>query len=220
MLYEIYCEQFHQKQVIFNPGLGVILGTNTGDNSIGKSTFLLIEDYAFGGRTYAETTDIINNVGSHDIFFLLSLTTKYLGFAEIVSSSIQFGNAMIPMFQVSNPYTGKINFDGKGQPMAAEKEHGVGTWLLPHFVINMTPTANIKQKTDGLRFALRSRDKTKHTEPYKQLCVFCFIYLLCALRAELLLYCIYLGLFHLFSRVPALCGHLVVYCVLHTQRFV
>lgn len=69
MLHEIRCGQFHQKQIVFNPGLSVILGTNTGDNSIGKSTFLLIVDYVFGGSTYADTTDIINNVGSHDIFF-------------------------------------------------------------------------------------------------------------------------------------------------------
>lgn len=69
MLYEIYCDQFYQKHVIFNPGLSVVLGTNTGDNSIGKSTFLLIVDYVFGGNTYASTTDIIDNVGSHDIFF-------------------------------------------------------------------------------------------------------------------------------------------------------
>lgn len=69
MLYEICCDQFHQKKIIFNAGLSVVLGTNTGDNSIGKSTFLLIVDYVFGGNTYSETTDIIDNVGSHDIYF-------------------------------------------------------------------------------------------------------------------------------------------------------
>ena len=52
MLHEIYCEQFHQKRIVFNPGLSVVLGTNAGDNSIGKSTFLLIVDYVFGGSTY------------------------------------------------------------------------------------------------------------------------------------------------------------------------
>ena len=46
-----------------------MLGTNTGDNSIGKSTFLLIVDYVFGGNTYANTADIIENVGAHDIYF-------------------------------------------------------------------------------------------------------------------------------------------------------
>ena len=54
MLHEIYCEQFHQKRIVFNPGLSVVLGTNAGDNSIGKSTFLLIVDYVFGGSTYDE----------------------------------------------------------------------------------------------------------------------------------------------------------------------
>ena len=52
MLHEICCDQFYQKQIVFNPGLSVVLGTNTGDNSIGKSTFLLIVDYVFGGSTY------------------------------------------------------------------------------------------------------------------------------------------------------------------------
>lgn len=69
MLHEIYCEQFHQKRICFNSGLSVVLGTNAGDNSIGKSTFLLIVDYVFGGSTYANTADIINNVVPHDIFF-------------------------------------------------------------------------------------------------------------------------------------------------------
>ena len=69
MLHEICCDQFYQKQIVFNPGLSVVLGTNTGDNSIGKSTFLLIVDYVFGGSTYAGATDIIENVGPHDIYF-------------------------------------------------------------------------------------------------------------------------------------------------------
>lgn len=69
MLREIYCDKFHQKQIVFNSGLSVVLGTNTGDNSIGKSTFLLIVDYVFGGNTYANTADIIENVGAHDIYF-------------------------------------------------------------------------------------------------------------------------------------------------------
>ena len=69
MLYEICCDQFYQKHIVFNPGLSVVLGTDTGDNSIGKSTFLLIVDYVFGGKAYAGATDIINNVGPHDIYF-------------------------------------------------------------------------------------------------------------------------------------------------------
>lgn len=69
MLAEIYCEEFHQKKIEFKNTLNVVLGTNTGDNSIGKSTFMLIIDYAFGGSTYAKATDILKNIGSHNIYF-------------------------------------------------------------------------------------------------------------------------------------------------------
>lgn len=82
MLYEIYCDQFHKKKIVFNPGLSVVLGANTGDNSIGKSTFLLIVDYVFGGKTYAETTDIINNVGPHDIYFSFVFDGKTFKFCR------------------------------------------------------------------------------------------------------------------------------------------
>ena len=51
MLYEIRCDRFQQKRIRFNSGLSVVLGTRTGDNSIGKSTFLLIVDFVFGGST-------------------------------------------------------------------------------------------------------------------------------------------------------------------------
>ena len=69
MLREIYCEKFHQKRIRLKQGLNVVLGTNTGDNSIGKSTFLLIIDFVLGGSTYANSNDILNNIKEHDIFF-------------------------------------------------------------------------------------------------------------------------------------------------------
>lgn len=69
MLAEIYCEEFHQKKIEFTDTLNVVLGTNTGDNSIGKSTFLLIVDFVFGGSTYAKTNDILNNINPHNIHF-------------------------------------------------------------------------------------------------------------------------------------------------------
>ena len=69
MLMEIRCEKFHQQIISFNSGLNVILGTNEADNSIGKSTFLLIVDFVFGGNTYAKQENIIKNIGSHDIYF-------------------------------------------------------------------------------------------------------------------------------------------------------
>ena len=69
MLREICCEEFYQKKIEFSNGLNVVLGTNDGDNSIGKSTFMLIIDFVFGGNTYSDSTDILYNVGSHNIYF-------------------------------------------------------------------------------------------------------------------------------------------------------
>ena len=76
MLDEIYCEKFHQKRVKFFDTLNVVLGTNTGDNSIGKSTFMLIVDFAFGGTKYASSSDILDNIGPHDIFFKFVFSQK------------------------------------------------------------------------------------------------------------------------------------------------
>ncbi len=82
MLLEIYCEKFHQKRIEFNYGLNVVLGTNSGDNSIGKSTFLLIVDFVLGGTTYSSSSDIIQNVGSHDISFAFSGTSENYYFSR------------------------------------------------------------------------------------------------------------------------------------------
>lgn len=78
MLAEIYCEKFHQKRVKFCDTLNVVLGTNTGDNSIGKSTFMLIVDFAFGGTKYAGSSDILDNIGPHDIFFKFVFSQGYV----------------------------------------------------------------------------------------------------------------------------------------------
>ena len=59
MLIEICCDKFMcngsiRKPIKFNKGLNIIQGQNSGENSIGKSTFLLVIDFCFGGDTYAE----------------------------------------------------------------------------------------------------------------------------------------------------------------------
>lgn len=82
MLYEIYCQEFHQKRIMFNEGLNVVLGTNTGDNSIGKSTFLMIVDFVFGGNTYSKAPDIQKNVPPHDIYFSFKRDTEYFYFCR------------------------------------------------------------------------------------------------------------------------------------------
>lgn len=56
MLKEIYCELLKTKnrpsgKITFHNGLNVVLGSNVGTTSIGKSTSLLIIDFIFGEDT-------------------------------------------------------------------------------------------------------------------------------------------------------------------------
>ena len=82
MLIEIYCDKFKQQTVTFNEGLSVVLGTEIADNSIGKSTFLMIVDYAFGGKTYANSKDIIENVGEHYLYFTFRFNNQIYKFCR------------------------------------------------------------------------------------------------------------------------------------------
>lgn len=52
MLREIICDKFKEKKIEFYDGLNVVLGDEQGSNSIGKSTFLMIIDYVYGGKDY------------------------------------------------------------------------------------------------------------------------------------------------------------------------
>ena len=54
MLVEVGCSGFAEghRNVSFHAGLNTILGSSDGSNAIGKSTFLWIVDYAFGGDAY------------------------------------------------------------------------------------------------------------------------------------------------------------------------
>lgn len=69
MLKEIICDKFAQPNIPFQMGLNVIAGDENASNSIGKSSALLVIDFAFGGNTYAKQDDILTNVGHHDICF-------------------------------------------------------------------------------------------------------------------------------------------------------
>ncbi len=75
MLVEIRCDKFisngeQRPPIRFNSGLNTVLGSESGSNSIGKSTFLMIVDFAFGGDDYVlKSTDVQSNVGQHIIQF-------------------------------------------------------------------------------------------------------------------------------------------------------
>ena len=94
MLREIYCEEFHQKYITFHDGLNVVLGSPKADNSIGKSTLMLIVDFAFGGNTYVEASDILQNVGEHSVGFKFCFDGKDYHFLRSIPKGIQFGNVM------------------------------------------------------------------------------------------------------------------------------
>ena len=76
MLVEISCDKFidagsARPPIAFSKGLNVVLGTETGTNSIGKSTFLLILDFVFGGEDYlTKASDVHSHVGRHVIKFV------------------------------------------------------------------------------------------------------------------------------------------------------
>jgi len=76
MLREIRCDRFrtyddkHREPIIFHDGLNAVLGTKDAKNSIGKSTFLMIIDFVFGGKDYVQKcTDVQLMVGGHTIEF-------------------------------------------------------------------------------------------------------------------------------------------------------
>lgn len=87
MLIEILCDKFKQNRIIFKNGLNVILGDDNATNSIGKSTFLLIIDFVFGGNTYQNTSDIISHVGNHSVYFCFKFENKKYYFKRETSEA-------------------------------------------------------------------------------------------------------------------------------------
>ncbi len=70
MLVEIRCDKFRTKIVKFHKGLNVVLGDDSATNSIGKSSLLMVIDFAFGGGSLLEyNKDIVEELGDHDYFF-------------------------------------------------------------------------------------------------------------------------------------------------------
>ena len=77
MLFEMECDAFATKvdgvlvprgKITFYEGLNTILGDNQEQISIGKSTFLLIVDFCFGGDDYKKN-NAKTKVGNHTIKF-------------------------------------------------------------------------------------------------------------------------------------------------------
>lgn len=88
MLKEIYCEKFISNKSVrepirFHNGLNTVLGSTSGSNSIGKSTLLMIVDFAFGGNDYADkSTDVLENVQEHFICFCFEFANNTYYFSR------------------------------------------------------------------------------------------------------------------------------------------
>lgn len=66
MLKQIKCDQFNHKQIDFQAGLNVILGDDEAKNSIGKSSALLVIDFAMGGKSLlVDYAGVIKALGDH-----------------------------------------------------------------------------------------------------------------------------------------------------------
>lgn len=80
MLLEILCNKFAEQiddqliprgKIVFHEGLNTVLGDKKAENSIGKSTFLLVVDFCFGGDDYCNPAvcNVTSFVDHHTIQF-------------------------------------------------------------------------------------------------------------------------------------------------------
>ncbi len=70
MLTKIICSLLNRGEISFCAGLNVILGDDDAKNSIGKSSALMIIDFAMGGTSLLEDkAGIIKSMGHHDYIF-------------------------------------------------------------------------------------------------------------------------------------------------------
>jgi hypothetical protein len=77
MLKQIKCNLFNQHQIDLKPGLNVILGDDEAKNSIGKSSALLVIDFAMGGTSLLiDKAGVIKNLGHHSYFINFEFSGK------------------------------------------------------------------------------------------------------------------------------------------------
>lgn len=91
MLKEIRCNKFTEqyRTISFESGLNTVLGSSGGSNAIGKTTLLLIIDYAFGGDDYHKSyaREIKRFVGEHSIYFTFEFDEELYYFFRDLSDT-------------------------------------------------------------------------------------------------------------------------------------
>jgi hypothetical protein len=79
MLTYIECEWFTEKRITFKEKLNIVVGDRANSNSIGKSTFLKIIDFVYGGDTLiTHSKDVPETLGHHSYIFQLDLDKGYI----------------------------------------------------------------------------------------------------------------------------------------------
>lgn len=119
MLKTIQCDKFIENgrvrpPIMFKQGLNTLLGCEFAANSIGKSTFLMIIDFVFGGNDYVtKSIDVQANIGPHVINFSFEFADglHYFSRSTADSSQINSCNASYqPLSTMSkDDYTGFLN---------------------------------------------------------------------------------------------------------------
>lgn len=88
MLIEIMCDKFidhniPRGRIKFHKGLNIVMGDEVGTNSIGKSTFLMIIDFIFGGEDYInKLSDVKEEIGDHRIYFTFEFNDERYYFSR------------------------------------------------------------------------------------------------------------------------------------------
>ena len=91
MLIELFCEKFGScnskaNPIRFGENLNVIRGGEEGDNSVGKSTFMQILDFTFGGEAF-EKNELKNTLGDVTIFFAFKFEDSIYRFSRSIENS-------------------------------------------------------------------------------------------------------------------------------------
>lgn len=91
MLVDIFCEDFKsygnpRGHIKIKPGLNIVRGGKQTNNSIGKTTFLLIVDFCFGGEAYAKDKEIIANIPDNNVCFTFCFDSELFYFSRRIKT--------------------------------------------------------------------------------------------------------------------------------------
>lgn len=89
MLKRIQCDEFKtfhgavRPPIEFHKGLNAVIGNESGTNSVGKSTFLMVLDFVFGGDDYIKKSkEVHKNIPPHQIRFEFEFDGKSYFFSR------------------------------------------------------------------------------------------------------------------------------------------